>query len=102
MQRSTNDDITPAFNAARLQDISHLKNFLYQKCFIGEINYKGLITQNAYTNNNKNTETFANKIHLSQCRFLNAYNKPRTLSLQSDCITQRAGVRLVSTKIVRS
>lgn len=53
MQRSTNDDITPAFNAARLQDISHLKNFLYQKCFIGEINYKGLIKQNAYTNNNK-------------------------------------------------
>lgn len=102
MQRSTNDDITPAFNAARLQDISHLKNFLYQKCFIGEINYKGLIKQNAYTNNNKNTETFANKIHLSQCRFLNAYNKPRTLSLQSDCITQRAGVRLVRTKIIRS
>lgn len=61
MQRSTKDDITPAFNAARLQDISHLKNFLYQKCFIGEINYKGLIKQNAYTNNNKNTETFAIK-----------------------------------------
>ena len=50
----------------------------------------------------KNNETFANKIHLSQCRFLNAYNKPQTLSLQSDCITQRAGVRLVSTKIIRS
>lgn len=81
--------MTPAFNAARLQDISQLQNFLYQKCFIGEINYKGLIKQNAYTNNNKKTETFPRKIH-----------KPRTLSLQSDCVTERAGVRSVSTKII--